>query len=447
MNSFSRNILGFVRNPLSSDNAFLSGTLLSLVSRGAGLAGNLALIALTSRALGPDDFGFWVIIFGWMSFCVALDLGAGNAFQTLFSRQHARDDTLGLAAAYIGARRVCACIGAGIGILGVLVVLMLANVAGEQVCRKIAAHPHLFVAIGFAPIFMLLAVCSQRRLLAERAFVRFNIALLLTSLVQIFAAGILFWLKATLFWFCLVPLVGGLAGFLFADWRNASGKILRQSKRSSWTFTELRIAAGRSAAGYVLPQVMAQAMAFLPPIIVANVAGLAVAGTFGAMLRVVGSFAQIASVMALPLRPLLTHAHSVGDIFTCRKLVKKALTTTAMIYGPIAVCFCVAGPTMLAFWMGHGNATFGLVEVFWMALYLLILALCQPLAAFLNGIDALRGQAIYGTTTVVISLFAIGPLVHLFGVAGGLMALTIPLLLVNFPFAAFETVSYLRAAR
>ena len=406
------------------------------MSRGLNLVCHLGVLNLVSQKLTAHEFGLWMILTGWLTFATALDFGLGNSIQGLLAVYSARKNGDLFSRTYIAAEKTLLLIGTFLGAIALTVFLVskIDKIGGVAVDVS-ALKTSIFLAAISTPILYLSAM-SQRALLASAKYSPYNLAVSAGALTQLIYVFVLNQTTENYSYYIIGPALAGLTSHFVARMHVPLRKTV--PGRPIGEIIKLLSDTRQDAAPFAIIQLMAQSLVFLPTVIVSACGGLEDAGLFGGILRLSSILIQGASIVSLPLRTDFTHAIEAGRTAVAKNLLKK-ISFALLISYFAALLFLFVLRNILSPLMISGLLTkISPWTWFWLGLYICAQAIGQPLAAFLNGIRAIRGQALYGSVSVF-TTFALIPLLQdNYGVAGSIAALGIPLILINLPLAVIQ---------
>ncbi len=409
----------------------------TLMVRGLNFGCNFLILSLTANSLSPGEFGYWIIFTGWPAFIVAFDFGLGNSLQNALSFRAAEQEERSFHELYLAGMRLLGLFSVVMAISSVIC-LGFMRLWDKELPEVNFVLEGLILAISV--VLMIVSSTSQKALLAKLNFRVYSATSAANVLAQLAWSSMAWSCKLGLLFFCTAP----IAGYLAVLWVGR-GTLSQSRVNVKWlTLGDTYLLLRKSARGFALPQIMAQAFQYLPVLILGATSGAAIAGSVGGLLRATAYLVQIASIIALPLRPIFSHSYFKGDLPHCRTILRQSFILIGGIYSILAVVIICMGDWYLPLIVGKMASNFTAPTLVGLSLFIFAQAICQPVAAFLTGIDCLKGQVIYGSITVVVALLTIIPLSKLYGEAGVVAAMGLPFLVVNLPFALQEAKNKLK---
>ena len=376
-----------------------------MATRGTNIAVVLISVPLTISYLGQERFGLWMVLTGFLSLLTFSDLGLGIGLQNALSECHGRDDR-DRPSAYVTAALLM--------IFGVLCILtcialwVLPLVSLDQLIKlksSVAQRELLptaqvmIVAFGFG----LSAGLVEKIYLAYQEGYYAQLWLILGRIAALGGIIICVWFKlglpALAGAFAALPFVVQLLGsiHLFArrSWLMPSPRKVRL-----WAITRV-LHTGTAA---MFAQVSATAVTGGIPLIIANRIGTDAVTPFVVTQRLFGIPIMLSIAILSPLWPAYREAIARGETAWVRKTLRRTVYVAAALILPTLVILIPAGRPIIRAWTGQ---TFS-VPSWSLLLACSLSSACVTLmvvwSTALNGMDRLKGQAIYGTVFSVIAL-------------------------------------------
>lgn len=377
----------------------------------------LATMALASRRLSGEEFGFWAICFAVLNFGTALDLGLryglGNRIAALTAQTGSEEEqrktfwTVFHAESMIGLAGCIVC----------LVVLPWFDWAGlfKVQSRELAGQVRWLF-----PVICGLVVLNQPLLVASTVFFARQ-EIVFVSMLTVIQSGFLivvFWLSLGslsfpfivlsffgLYWLCGVGVTYILVRRYGWYWRampwREQWSVLRSFLRPSIDFFILCMAS--MTAGVI------------GPVVAGAAGGLVMAGDFSLIQRIFSFLATLHLALLAPLGPAYTfHARS-GDWDWIRKQLRLCVWRVwPLMFVVMGALIWWGHPVILRLWTGRWISDYTLAGLF--ALGIVLTGWANTYSVLLNSLGVVRVQA-------VLSVMMLVPLVGLPVVLGKLMGI------------------------
>lgn len=377
----------------------------SLAVRFINILTGLITVPVTLAYLGVDRFGMWMTLTGFVAFLAFTDFGLGiglqNALTRCFGENNCKDS-----GSYISATMammlflaICLC---------VFAVFLLPCIPLTAIVKvnSIGAQKELLpTAQAFILTFAIGLPCGliQRVLTAYQEGFLVNILLIIGRILSLIGIYISIWLKLSLP--CLVLIYSG-APFLILGLSSLYFFCLKTKWNIRFTHFKLNHLVEISKTGIFAlgAQVGATIMISGPVVILANKYGTSAIVPFTVTQRMIGAAGVLLAVLLAPLWPAYGEALARGDIDWVKKTFKRSLTLAAYIALPVFFAIAIFGLNIIEFWIDNNKATpsWSLLMAcnFWSLLH----AWNSICSMFLNGINKMKGQGIYGIFLSVLAI-------------------------------------------
>lgn len=418
-----------------------AGAVALMTARVITAACGLIQIRVVLGHLGPAGLGLWITLTGLVWSAGILDGGIGFAVQNRLTAHFAAGNEQAAGALLHRAYRRLRLIGAGVLVLGLVVVGCLPW--SRWLPTDLALHRDLPMAIGIVVVAaaLLIPVSLVSRLAAARQ------AMWITG---IWTAG------SSLLGLIAVMMAGGLgsslAGFTAAGcilpllphvltWIHLRRQIPLADHAEPYPMT----AVWKESALFLMPQVGAAFISSLVPSLVTIFAGPIAAASFGVLQRLYGFALQIQSMGLAPTWPAYTHAGAVGDAAFARRTFRTTGLLTAFGFILPVVVLTPFAPALIRLWLGS-NAPDVPAALLWTTSIWYVLQFCgQPIAMLLNGLGRMGTLAVIGWIGIAASLGLCAWWGPRWGATGVVVALLIPYAVLNLPVTGWRAHRTLRA--
>jgi O-antigen/teichoic acid export membrane protein len=413
----------------------LANAIGGLALRGSSFAVVLVSVPLTLGYLGPTRFGLWMTLASLVALFGAMDLGIGNGVLNNVAQAFGQGDSAA-ARRYLASGFVAlAGIGAGFGVL-FLVVYPIVPWAGLY---NVSADPAAASEAGpataaFVATFLLglpLGAAGAVRSAYQEGFVQSvfvglgNAATLVLLLLAIAA-------RATLPTLVLAMTTGPI----IAAAVNLVVLVRFQRPWLAPARSDVTVAAMKSVVGVGLAFMVLQiayAVAFSTDrLIIAQVVGPVAVAEYSVVYRLFSIPAGLAAIAIVPLWPAYREAIARSDFRWIRLMLPRSISAVLVATIPLAVLLWVAGPGIVAVWTGGElTPTYGLYPA--LAAFTVAFGVASAFSVFLNGAQALRFQItiwiLMSVLNVALSVFLVSR-IGVAGVAVGSLVATVGVLIV-----------------
>jgi O-antigen/teichoic acid export membrane protein len=393
-----------------------AGGLLAQVS---AIAIGVVSLPLTVRFLGPERYGLWVAIGGWIQILNVSDLGIGNSLVNLIAEADGRGDPASARKAFSTVLIATGCISAILGFAGLIAAPVIPwayvfNVHDTQTVREAA----FTVAVVFGAFLIELPLSLPQRIYFayQESYICSVWAVLgsVASLLGLILAATwhlsLPWLAFSIVGTRIVTKVGM---FFDALWRS---KPWMRPCRGDFDYSVLKRILGigllysLSTGAYVLES---QA----PYIVGPRAVGLTELGHFGVAHRLYSMILIPALAFLAPLWPAFGQALAERDIVWVLNARKRSYIYGLGITAAAVIALSFAAPLLIARFIGREYTPKPLLLTLF-SLWAISRVWREIHTAFLNGAIRIRGQAIYFLISALAGLFLAFTLGRMFGIYG-----------------------------
>lgn len=401
-------------------------TLASGCARAVSLGTMLITVPLTVRYLGTERYSLWMTISSVVAMMAFADLGIGNGLLNAISETHGKDDQAA-AARYVSSAFFT------LGAIGVLVLLLalagyriipwaaIFNVRSALAIREAAPACTVFIAC-FTLNFPLGVV--QRVQLGYQEGYKTHIW---TGVGSVFGlAGVLaaIHMRAGLPWLVL----GMAGGPVIASVMNAS--VLFGAQRP-WLRPRIEnassVAVKRILNTGLLFFVMQAAIVVgyqADNLVIAQVLGADKVAQYAVPFKLFSIIPMLLAMIMMPLWPAYGEAITRGDKGWVVKTLKRSLMLGLGISVPANALLIVFGRQIVHGWVGPQIAP--PFALFWgLGIWGVLAGISWPLGMFLNGISALRFQAVCAGVMAFSSISLAILLTRRVGVSGAVYAMVL----------------------
>ncbi len=407
-------------------------------ARGISILTALVSIPLTLQYLGTERFGMWMTLSAFSMLLGFTDFGIGNSVLTAVAHSS------GQAGASRLPRQVASAYAAMSGIAGAMLVILL-------LAYGLLSWPRLFnVASPLAAaesgpsaavFFVILALTTPLTLIyriqlgLQQGF-RASLWQSAGNVAALVALVVATQLEASLPWLVLavagaplaVAIVNTLDFFLFRrpDLRPRFGAIDSRTIR--------QLASG--GALFLILQVCAAVMFQSNTIIIAQLLGADAVASFAVPDRMFAMVGVLLSLVLTPLWPAYGEAAARGDITWVRRTLRLSLVLAVTVALALAVVFVLLGPTLVDWWVGGLVAPpFALFIA--LGVWKVIEAAGNAVAIFLNGVNEIAVQAMFGVSAAVATVILRIWWVQDYGLPGAVLGIIVPYSLLAIPFLGY----------
>ena len=181
-----------------------------------------------------------------------------------------------------------------------------------------------------------------------------------------------------------------------------------------------------------------------PTLILSSVLGPAAVVPYQLMQRLMGVSSQVYGLMILPLWPAYTEARARGDEAWIRGALRKSLLVGLGLFAVPVLSTPLWGAWVIHLWSGYTGAGITFLNLSLMALLTAATLLSQGTATFLSALGHLLSMATFGFGSVILTLAIMPYFAAHWGLSGGLLAILLPFVGINFAATSAETFYRLR---
>lgn len=387
---------------------------------------------LTLHYLGEERFGLWVTLSSLVVLLAFADFGIGNGLLNTVAKANGQDDTLGI-------RRA---VSSGFTILGALGILILASFFAVH---RWIAWPDVFnvtspTARAECGTAMLVLICCfainipagvvQRTQLGLQMGFISNLWLAAGSVLALGSVLVVIKLELGLPWLvgavagvpAVVSILNGLVFFTrhpeFAPARSlVSRETMRELAQSGLMFLVLQVAVSVAYTS--------------DAIVISRVLGATEVPQYAVPDKLFSVIPLVLGMVLMPLWPAYGEAAARGDAAWVRAVFVRSLKIALLFAAVSAAVLVVSARTILMTWMGK-NVDPPFMLLLGMGVWKLLEAWGIATAAFLNGTNTVRLQAILAILMAAAVIVLKVVFVHRYGVTGIIWATIIGYGLVSF---------------
>ena len=189
---------------------------------------------------------------------------------------------------------------------------------------------------------------------------------------------------------------------------------------------------------FLLPQMSATIMMGAPGLMIAGVLGPGSVAPFTLCQRLSGMLLLFQNMPFTALWPALTEARARGDYDWMLRSLRKSLRAGLISGVVLGTFFALGGHLLILVWTQSSEAVPTLGTRLGFALWTMLLAWVSAAGYFLNACGRLRGLAIGGALTAILTLLIIPPFALKFGVSGVIAAMLIAWCTLALPMALWD---------
>jgi O-antigen/teichoic acid export membrane protein len=379
----------------------------SVIARVVNLSTGLITVPLTLSYLGIDKFGVWMTLSGLVAFLSFSDLGLGVGLQNALSRcdgHHNKEDTVFLVSTTM-------VLMLGIASLLCLLSYCVLPLLPLHLLVKVETQEASLVLLPTAQAFILIFAVglpcglSQKILIAYQDGFLANLLLAAGSLISLGGVLLCAWLKAQLPILVAVYMGGPLVALAGSSLYIYFSRPFLRPSFHSFRYRYLREIAGT---GFLVmaAQIGAVIMVSGPTLLLANRFGTTDVVPFTVTQRMLGADSIILSVVLAPLWPAYGEASARGDMAWVTSTFRKSLGFAAAVSIPVFFVVALLGQFVIHLWTGNDNAVPSWSLLMACNVWALFMAWNMACAMLLNGLNQMKGQAIYGVIIPVFALMA-----------------------------------------
>jgi O-antigen/teichoic acid export membrane protein len=394
-------------------------SLAGAAARAVTIGSGLLTVPLAVRYLGDERYGLFVTVASLAALVSWADFGIGNGVLTLVSSAHGRGDRDAARAAVSSGFLVLAGTAALLGLLFAVLYPVVPwadifNVTTERAQDEAGPAVAVFVACTLAA--MPLGVAQRAQLAFQEGFLA-SLWLAVGSLLALGALLLGSAVGAGLPW-----LIGAAAGgpaaalLLNALWLFGRQRRWLAPTRRAWKTATARTIV-RTGALFLALQVAIAVAYESDALVVASVLGAAKVTVFAVSFKLFTIAPILLSFVFTPLWPAYAEAFAAGDEAWARRTLRRSLTLAVGVSVPLAILLVIAGAPIIHLWAGS-DVTPSLGLRLALAIWAVLMSVGGALAMFLNGLGAMRFQALAALTMMVVNVALSITLTKLIGVSG-----------------------------
>ena len=377
----------------------------SLLARVINVGTGLITVPLTLSYLGQDRFGLWMVLTGFVAFLTFTDMGLGIGLQNALTECDGKKDLeapspLVSTAMFMmfGIFFILCCF--SLFILPCIPLEKIIKVASIETQKDLLPTAQA-VLLTFA--FGLPCGLIQRVLNAYQEGFVANMLLAGGNLLSLIGIYISVWLKAPLY-----LLVAVYMGMPFIILGLSSIYIFGRKPWLIPRFNNIQLNHLRKISGIGIralgAQIGATIMVTGPALLLANRFGTTSVVPFSVTQRLLGVAGILLAMALAPLWPAYGEAYACGDRDWIRKTFKNSILFAAVISIPVFFGAIIIGRPLIGLWTGSSESIPDWSLFMACNVWAFIMAWVRICSMFLNGLNQMTGQAIYG---IILSIIAI----------------------------------------
>jgi O-antigen/teichoic acid export membrane protein len=402
------------------------------------LAAPLLTIPVTLRYLGPELFGFWMIVSSVTSMAMFADLGLGNGLLTRLASCVATGNTAEakrlISAAYLTLSSVALILLAAISVIVPTIdwshLLAASSSLDPSKVRTVA-----WLCLSAFAVTVPLSLIQRVQYAFQEAW-RSNLWQLagaLCTVLAVYAAAFLnqgyaVVVAAAVLVSPLVILLNNVAYYCFShrelapSWRLASSSTAKSLLRVGLAFFFLSVLTSTSLN--------------LDNVIVAKVANLTSVSNFSVTTKLFSLLGLAITLVALPLWPANGEALARGDTRWVKRTTRRIMWLSVIAVAVGGMVLIIGRDWIAARWLGAGHAI-PLSLAICLAAWSTVMAFASPYSSVQNSVGLLRYQYIGWAVFLVVSVPLKVLLFHTFGLAGIPLAGTLAYIAALVPAALY----------
>jgi O-antigen/teichoic acid export membrane protein len=407
--------------------------LASLGARSIAIVAAFISIPLTVDYLGAERYGLWMTIAAFTGLFGFLDLGVGSGLINVIADAYGRHDQEEARSCVSSALIILGGVGLAIGVIFAVIYPHVSwgdvfNV--DSAAARNAAGPTTLVLMCVFVVSLPLSVVTSIQLGYQEGF-RNSMWVAGANALSLVALLVAIRMRADLPW-----LVAASVGVLPVAMLINGLVVFRVQHRELMP----RIAhVTRSAAGHVMrlgSMYLALGVAIAlgyqtDTLVIARLLGAERVPEYTVPLKLFFIVPTLLGFVFAPLWPAYGESIARGDTSWARSTLRRSLRLSAAVNVPAAVALTLLGPWILHIWVGPEIPTSGLMMV-GLGVWAAINTIGGPYAAFLNGAQAIRFQAVVALLMCVVNLGLSIFLVQAIGPSGVVYGSTAAQVLVVF---------------
>ena len=379
----------------------------SVIARAMSIVVALVTVPVTIQYLGPERFGLWMTMTGFLSFLALSDLGLGMGLQNALSQCHGREDRKS-PSQYVSSALLAMTVAFGALVLMAAFVFplvpweSLVKVKTDLARRELLPTAQaMLIVFGFG----LPTTLIQR---IYNGYQRGYWAAILMAIGRVLGLGAVFvclYLKlglpdlaaSVMAMPFLTLAAGGIVLFYRDPWLRPSWSGI------TWQATRRVF---RTGIEVMLAQISSVLPIGLIPLIIANRWDVVAVTPYSVTNRLLSVALILLTAAIQPLWPAYGEAAARGDWGWVRRAFRRSLQFGAITVLPVALLMTVAGPQIIRYWTGEEASVpdWSLLmacNVWW----ILRASMCAHAFA-LAGLNRMRNCAVYGNVCSLLGLSA-----------------------------------------
>jgi Polysaccharide biosynthesis protein. len=355
---------------------------------------------------GVELFGIWMALTGFIAILSFTDLGLGIGLQSALTKCYAKNDRLTpskLNASAFGLIFIMVLVLSAFSIF-LVPMLDLTNVidVSEPGSEIILTQLAQCILLVFA--FGLPAGIIQRIFIAYQDGLALNILLIVGRLIGLFSIFVCVYLQQSLITIAALymgtPLIVITLGGIYLFWTKSWLRPDFRSINTSMVKSILSVGVAALSA-----QIGGSIMSTGPLLVLSSQYGAKAVVPYILTQRLLSVVQMVISVGIGPLWPAYGEAKVRGDHLWIKSTFYKSLKLSMAIALISFLFFMVFGQSVISIWADNAVAVPGLGLLFACCIIMVIGAWTGAFAAFLNGLDQFKGQAIYGLLLPILAVY------------------------------------------
>jgi O-antigen/teichoic acid export membrane protein len=388
-------------------------------ARAVTVLSGLVTVPLAVRYLGPERYGLFIAIASLVALLSWADFGIGNGVLTRVADAHGRDDRDAVRTAVSSAFFVLVGIAVLLGAVFALIAPAvpwgdLFNVASGL--AESEAGPAVAVFVGCTLVAMPLGVAQRAQLAFQEGFLA-SLWIGAGSVLGLIGLVLAIELDAGLPWLVAATAGGpAVALLLNAAWLFGRQRPWLRPSVHAWDGDVAHRIVQTGFLFLILQVAMAVAYES-DALIVARVLGVEEVTVFAVTFKLFAIAPILLSFVLTPLWPAYTEAMATGDEAWAKRTLLRSLRLSVAISVPFALVLVVFGESLVHAWVGS-NVTPSLLLRIALAAWTVLMSVSGAVAMFLNGIGAMRFQALCAASMMIANVAISIVLTRTIGVSG-----------------------------
>lgn len=417
--------------PAGRNRRLAVGIASGVFTKGISFLITLVSVPMSLHYLGQERYGIWVTMISVLAWISMVDLGVANGLTPLLSSAFGKD-RIDLAQKYVSSAfwslvAIAIVVGAVISMCWSWIDLsLLFNIADHEL--ELQTSTAMAFAVGIFLVNLPLTI-TQRIYLAYQQGMTANLWQLLVSFTGVIGIYLVTLEQSG----GLVYLVLGYSGAqLLMSLANAIW-LFGWSKPQLRPFVRPNLAEAKqvmSMGGMFLINQIATLILFQKDnILITHYLGPTQAAPYSVTWQMF-LYLNVVNILISPyLGPALGEAYAKRDLIWTRKVFNRYMIATCAFALPLVTLLVLFHKNILVAWVGP-NIMPTTATVLWLALWTLLLAVQWPIISLLNNTGRLKVFTIFNGIAALINLFLSIVLIENVGVAGGVMASVITMVVV-----------------